>query len=131
MDCFRPLWRAFPAGLARLRRAQGLAPQRRPECTALGVRERTAEAGAERGDAMTGERAPRLRLGGARTERKIGPGPHGLFRHGQNHVVHRTVDTLATMRVVSLVPAAPELVWALGATDHAVAVPHADAVPPA
>ena len=35
------------------------------------------------------------------------------------------------MRVVSLVPAATEIVWALGATDQLVAVTHDDDFPPA
>jgi iron complex transport system substrate-binding protein len=43
--------------------------------------------------------------------------------------VHRPLDTLSVMRVVSLVPAATEIVWALGATDQLVAVTHDDDFP--
>src|SRR5439155_26763932 len=62
--------------------------------------------------------------------REMRPGPHGLARDLANYgIVHG--HTLSTMRIVSLVPAATEMVWALGATDRLVAVTHDDDFPPA
>jgi len=78
---------------------------------------------------MRGQRAPRFRPRGARAERKIGPPAHGLERYLRDEVRHR--PNLSAMRVVSLVPAATEMVYALGAGGALVAVTHDDDYPPA
>jgi iron complex transport system substrate-binding protein len=78
---------------------------------------------------MCGEYAPRFRPCGACPEREVGPGLHRLPRDLQDHVVHG--HNLSTVRIVSLVPAATEMVWALGATDQLVAATHDDDFPPA
>src|SRR6266849_5747138 len=78
---------------------------------------------------MRGERSPGLRSRGPYPEREVGPGPHDLLRDLQDQVVHG--HNLSTVRIVSLVPAATEMVWALGATDRLVAVTHDDDFPAA
>src|SRR6266849_685686 len=78
---------------------------------------------------MRGERSPGLRSRGPCPEREVGPGPHDLLRDLQDQVVHG--HNLSTVRIVSLVPAATEMVWALGATDRLVAVTHDDDFPAA
>ena len=78
---------------------------------------------------MTGKSAPRFRARGPCPVREIGPRLDRRARDLTDEgVVHR--HNLSTMRVVSLVPAATEMVWALGATDRLVAVTHDDDFPP-
>jgi iron complex transport system substrate-binding protein len=78
---------------------------------------------------MAGEGSPGLRSRGTRPEGKVGPGPYGLLRDLPDYdVVHG--HNLSRVRVVSLVPAATEMVWALGAADRLVAVTHDDDFPP-
>src|SRR5204862_428801 len=86
---------------------------------------------AECDDALRRERAPRFRPRGLGAEGEIGPCAHGLARDFSRDVVviHRS-PTLAMMRVVSLVPAATEIVYAIGAIDELVAVTHDDDYPP-
>src|SRR5207237_6605166 len=86
---------------------------------------------AECDDALRRERAPRFRPRGLGAEGEIGPCPHGLARDFSRDVVviHRS-PTLAMMRVVSLVPAATESVYASGAIDEPVAVTHDADYPP-
>src|SRR5207248_3275628 len=86
---------------------------------------------AECDDALRRERAPRFRPRGLGAEGEIGPCAHGLARDFRRDVVviHRS-PTRAMMRVVSLVPAATEIVYAIGAIDELVAVTHDDDYPP-
>jgi iron complex transport system substrate-binding protein len=60
--------------------------------------------------------------------RKVRPGSRRKARDFLNEVVVHG-HNLSTMRIVSLVPAATEIVWALGATDQLVAVTHDDDFP--
>jgi iron complex transport system substrate-binding protein len=116
------------------RLSSGVLPSGIPQCCpkrpTLGFVQRTPESLAQRCDPVSRERAPRLRPRGARPEREIGPGPYGLERNLPDlGIVHG--HNLSMVRVVSLVPAATEMVWALGATDQLVAVTHDDDFPPA
>lgn len=78
---------------------------------------------------MSREGAPRLGPCGPRPEREVRPALDGLARDLRDDAVH--APTLSTVRVVSLVPAATEMVWALGAVELLVAVTHDDDFPPA
>src|SRR5438094_9469515 len=77
---------------------------------------------------MPGERSPRLRPRGPRSNSEVGPALHRLPRDLPDEIVHR--PTLGAVRVVSLVPAATEIVYAIGAIDELVAVTHDDDYPP-
>src|SRR2546430_2562468 len=77
---------------------------------------------------MPGERSPRLRPRGPRSESEVGPALHRLPRALPDEIVQR--PTLGAVRVVSLVPAATEIVYAIGAIDELVAVTHDDDYPP-
>src|SRR5436190_20300835 len=77
---------------------------------------------------MPGERSPRLRPRGPRSISEVGPALHRLPRDLPDEIVHR--PTLGAVRVVSLVPAATEIVYAIGAIDELVAVTHDDDYPP-
>src|SRR5207237_4775345 len=77
---------------------------------------------------MPGERSPRLRPRGPRSNGEVGPALHRLPRDLPDEIVHR--PTLGAVRVVSLVPAATEIVYAIGAIDELVAVTHDDDYPP-
>src|SRR5207302_7732724 len=63
-----------------------------------------------------------------RSGRGVGPRLHRLRRVVLDEFVHR--PTLGAVRVVSLVPAATEIVYAIGAIDELVAVTHDDDYPP-
>ena len=78
---------------------------------------------------MAGKGAPGPGPRGPRAKREVGPHLYGLLRDLEDHVVHG--HNLSTVRIVSLVPAATEIVWALGATDQLVAVTHDDDFPAA
>jgi iron complex transport system substrate-binding protein len=103
-------------------------PEGRPEISTFVFGQRTPYPFAQCRDAVRRERAPCLWPRGARPEREVGPGPHRLARDLKDQVVHG--HNLSTVRIVSLVPAATEMVWALGATDQLVAVTHDDDFPP-
>ena len=103
-------------------------PERCPKRSALDVGQLAAQALSERGDTVPGERTPGLRTRSPGPEGEVWPGPHGLLRDLQDHLVHG--PNLSRVRIVSLVPAATEMVWALGSANELVAVTHDDDFPP-